>query len=96
MSNENRTCQNCNYFQELQEPQDGICCIRSPQIVTAIDEEGVGTPQTEWPIVETGDWCGEFAKTKDSSKFTAKGPVGGAVAGSGSTVTGSGRTITQN
>ena len=25
MSSENRTCQNCNFFQELQEPQNGIC-----------------------------------------------------------------------
>ena len=76
MSSENRTCQNCNFFQELQEPQNGICCIRSPQIVTAIDEEGVGIPQTEWPIVETGDWCGEFTENNVSSACTGKERVG--------------------
>jgi hypothetical protein len=87
MSNESRMCQNCNFYQGREGPQDGICCIKPPQIVTVTNEVGVGTPQTEWPIVETGDWCGEFTMATVSSGCTGREPVGCPVTGSGGTAT---------
>ena len=71
MSTENPKCQNCEYYQQHQAREDGICRIRSPQVVTAIDAAGVGMPQTGWPIVQKDDWCGEFVlKFDPADKIT--------------------------
>lgn len=60
MNNENRKCQNCEYYQQHRGQQNGVCRIRSPQVVTAINVKGVGMPKTVWPPVHKDDWCGEF------------------------------------
>ena len=60
MSTENRKCENCEYYEQRKGHQDGICRIRSPQVVTAINVKGVGRPETGWPIVQNSDWCGEL------------------------------------
>jgi hypothetical protein len=60
MGTENHKCENCEYYQRRQGQQDGICHIRSPQVVTAINVKGVGMPKTGWPIVQKDDWCGKF------------------------------------
>jgi hypothetical protein len=46
MKNENRKCQNCEYYQQRQGHQDGICHIRAPQVVTVINVKGVA-PQEQ-------------------------------------------------
>lgn len=62
MSTENRKCENCEYYEQRQGHQDGICRIRAPQVVTGINVKGEGRPETGWPVVGTNDWCGEFAQ----------------------------------
>ncbi len=79
MTNENRKCPNCDYYQQHEGSQEGICCMKPPQVVTAINAKGIGAPITEWPTVETDDWCGEFTESQESTTRTDAQTVGGAV-----------------
>jgi hypothetical protein len=55
-------CEDCRYFEGRSKTSQGVCHIRSPQVVTAIDSKGIGSPQTTWPAVKRNNWCGEFAQ----------------------------------
>lgn len=60
MNTENRKCQNCEYYQQHQGSQGGVCRIKPPQVATSINVKGVGMPKAVWPNVRKDDWCGEF------------------------------------
>lgn len=51
MTERKRTCKTCRYFagEVVRE------CRRSPPVLH------IGYDQGVWPVVETTDWCGEFA-----------------------------------
>jgi hypothetical protein len=49
-------CVDCKYYENLGErmmPTSGLCHRRAPSIVK-------GDLGDKWPIVEDGEWCGEY------------------------------------
>lgn len=58
--NTKRTCETCRYYDEHYiDPDVGFCRRHTPRLDDYSDQlEGT---RGAWPIVESGDWCGEYA-----------------------------------
>ena len=61
MSEGERTCGNCRYWENPSLVSRGECHAHPPQIVEIIQE----VQTVAWPETLSSDWCGQWARADD-------------------------------